>query len=324
MSSQDSPAIKWVETCYNIIMVLSVDELLNLAGSPSPEDKLIAAKSRRTPADTLVEFTRLGGLSSDYWVVGVAALENKAYPDDERKNIALGSQKNLLWWEALRAKFITTDFLREVHTRSEELFGKEPILDASGAMISRHFSNAARILEHPNCPSELFDEYVSNEEPYYRKIIVDRKNLTEELMLRLAKDTDLEVRKTLAKKRGLTEPVVTILGGDSESPVRNALVRNKYVPGSWLLPMVERERYLSILLAMATKHPAELQDGVVKRLERVRKPSYSAATLLVLWSDNVAVLNRLCYSQDISVRRLAVNCARADPEAKVAAVLLGV
>ncbi len=301
-------------------MVLSVEELLVLAGG-SIEDRMIAARSRRTPPKVLVSFTmeenprRRAAFSVAY-----TALQNPKFPLEARWDLIF-SEKNMFRSEALTAKHLSVEFLRKVHLHLEEL----EVASLQLQMSSTFYLVTSSILRHPNCPEELLYRFAG---PFVhinlRRQIAARRHLPDGLFCSLAKDESLDIRKDVARKRGLPKEAAAVLRNDKDSVVRKALVCNRWIPAEWLSPMIPRERSIRVLTQLAKRHPEEFRAPVIAKFEGMLRPGATGALLLVEWSNNLEVLNRLCFSPDIWVRRIAAQSPRVSDESKAAAYLLGV
>lgn len=274
----------------------SVDDLIALASSDEPEDRLVAARSRRCPPDILAHLAEHGGA----WKVSTAAWSNPCLPEtllrEEAARVAEG-RHSPAW------------LLRNPNVPGDAL-----------AAIAR-----MEVLAHRNYPPALMAAHADPQtgDKQHRKHLANNPALPQDIQEMLARDPYERVRLGLARNRTISRRTVEVLM-DRERPGARVLRALSRVPAA--APLLGE---ILALLADGTRTDLDpvlarhtLDMGYVRRCvegysllareHALANPHLSAEMLVALCDDD-----------RVEVRRAAVRHPRCPEEGQVLAALRG-
>ncbi len=256
----------------------------NSGGSALMKKQMKLAKNPLTAPDALVELVNSGVT----WGVVVYALQNPNFPKVELKRQALTE-----WWflnAIMGAPELSQGFIRKLSLAAYDRYGE-------GAWNP--------IVRNENCPAYTLTRAAFSSNHNDRQLVAEHPNTPEEVVEILAADRNNLVRSSIAARdKFLSRSVVKSLLRDPDIYVRTRLARNKSIPNEWMLPMVNFETNVKVLLVLADRSK-KFRGLVVTRLEGMARLGTAASKLIAEWSSSPVVVSRLRSSSNASVRVLA-------------------
>jgi hypothetical protein len=90
---------------------------------------------------------------------------------------------------------------------------------------SKSLAVRRKVAENPNCPAEILDRLIRDEERWIRQGIAGNPNCPVEALDRLSRDVDEDVRYEVAGNPNCPDEALVRLSGDEDSDVCEAAVK---------------------------------------------------------------------------------------------------